>query len=68
MSAGASFTNGTDTATETTNTNGIAVSPRFAANTTAGGTAAALLIGAVSGLLPAIRAARLSPSTALRAT
>jgi putative ABC transport system permease protein len=31
----------------------------------AGGLAAALLIGAVAGLLPAIRAARLSPTEAL---
>jgi putative ABC transport system permease protein len=33
----------------------------------AGGLAAAILIGAVAGLLPAIRAARLSPTEALRA-
>jgi putative ABC transport system permease protein len=32
----------------------------------AGGTAAAILIGAIAGLLPAIRAARLSPTDALR--
>ena len=32
----------------------------------AGGLAAAILIGAVAGLLPAIRAARLSPTEALR--
>ena len=32
----------------------------------AGGFAAALLIGAVAGLLPAIRAARLAPADALR--
>jgi putative ABC transport system permease protein len=32
----------------------------------AGGIAAALLIGAIAGLLPAIRAARLSPTEALR--
>jgi len=32
----------------------------------AGGFAAALAIGAVAGLLPAIRAARLSPTDALR--
>jgi putative ABC transport system permease protein len=32
----------------------------------AGGLAAAILIGAVAGLLPAIRAARLSPTDALR--
>jgi hypothetical protein len=32
----------------------------------AGGFGAALLIGAVAGLLPAIRAARLSPADALR--
>jgi putative ABC transport system permease protein len=32
----------------------------------AGGFAAALLIGALAGLLPAIRAARLSPADALR--
>jgi putative ABC transport system permease protein len=31
----------------------------------AGGLAAALLIGAVAGLLPAVRAARLSPTEAL---
>jgi putative ABC transport system permease protein len=31
----------------------------------AGGIAAAVLIGAVAGLLPAIRAARLSPTQAL---
>jgi putative ABC transport system permease protein len=31
----------------------------------AGGIAAALLIGAIAGLLPAIRAARLSPTQAL---
>ena len=32
----------------------------------AGGMAAALLIGALAGLLPAIRAARMSPTEALR--
>ena len=32
----------------------------------AGGLAAAILIGAIAGLLPAIRAARLSPTAALR--
>jgi putative ABC transport system permease protein len=32
----------------------------------AGGLAAAILIGAIAGLLPAIRAARLSPTEALR--
>jgi putative ABC transport system permease protein len=32
----------------------------------AGGFAAALVIGAVAGLLPALRAARLSPTDALR--
>jgi putative ABC transport system permease protein len=32
----------------------------------AGGTAAAILIGAIAGILPAIRAARLSPTDALR--
>ncbi len=32
----------------------------------AGGFGAALLIGAIAGLLPAIRAARLSPTEALR--
>jgi putative ABC transport system permease protein len=32
----------------------------------AGGIASAILIGAIAGLLPAIRAARLSPTDALR--
>ena len=32
----------------------------------AGGLAAAILIGAIAGLLPAVRAARLSPTEALR--
>jgi putative ABC transport system permease protein len=32
----------------------------------AGGIAAALIIGAIAGLLPALRAARLSPTEALR--
>jgi len=32
----------------------------------AGGIASAILIGAVAGLMPAIRAARLSPTDALR--
>jgi putative ABC transport system permease protein len=32
----------------------------------AGGLAAALLIGAIAGLLPAVRAARMSPTEALR--
>ena len=33
-----------------------------------GGLAAALLIGAVAGLYPALRAARMSPTDALRST
>jgi len=34
--------------------------------TVAGGLAAALAVGAIAGLLPAVRAARLSPTEALR--
>ena len=40
--------------------------PVVPATAWAGGLAAAILIGAIAGLLPAIRAARLSPSEALR--
>jgi putative ABC transport system permease protein len=38
------------------------------ASAAGGGLAAALLIGAVAGLYPALRATRLSPTEALRST